>query len=425
MADCRRSGLVRFRRTALEGLGASPVSAVRPLYPTRKKLARRFAGVLSFLCFALLLTWEPVSAAPPSPAAYERLAAALEVYRGLEGRGGWAPIPPGPDLSVGDRDPRVALLRNRLRITGDYGDSMGSADAWFFDSALQEALRYFQRRHGIWTDGTLGEPTREVLNVPARERVRQIEIAMQRVQVLPTDRGERYVWINIPAATIELVENGRTSIAMRAIVGHPSRPTPTMTSKITGVVFNPPWVVPTTIAVEDILPRQQGDPDYLQRTRIRVFDGWRADADELDPAEVDWRALGPGRFPYRLQQDPGPWNSLGRVKVIFDNDQDIFVHDTNTKALFDLPMRSFSSGCVRLENAIPFVETLLNRESGWDISDMPGPEEPRTLPVSLSEPVPIYLVYLTVWATPDGTVNFRRDVYGLDHLELAAGAIER
>ncbi len=393
--------------------------AALPLNPRRITLARCLAGLLIgrsvVLCLVAFSAIAPAAyAGVPDALSYQRLDTALKVYRSIEQDGGWAPVPPGPPLSVGSRDARVTSIRDRLRSTGDFNGEV-RADAFFFGAALDQAVRRFQQRHGFVASGIVNERTQAAMNVSVADRIRQLNIVRNRWQQLPDDLGGKYVWVNTSAATIEIFERGQPLLSMRTIVGHPSRPTPSMHSEITQLIFNPPWVVPTTIAIEDLAPRQHSDPGYLGRSHIRVYEGWSEDARELDPADVDWGSIRPGHFPYRLRQDPGPWNSLGRVKVVFANDEDIFVHDTNSKFLFDLPVRNFSSGCVRLENAALFVEVLMRHESGWDEARIQRlTEHDRTQYVQLAEPVPIYLVYMTSWVTPNGIVHFRRDVYGAD-----------
>ena len=293
---------------------------------------------------------------------------ALARYRAIEEAGGWAAIPPGPPLQVGMRDPRVELLRNRLRAGGDYDGEMG-ADPWFFDWALDQAVRRLQRRNLLPENGIFDDDALAAANVTVGERIGQLSVAMERWRWLPRELGRRFVWVNIPRAQLDVVEDGRSTLSMRVVVGHRDRPTPSLSGEIDRVVFNPTWAVPAAIAAEDLVPRQQADAGFLARNRIRVFRGSGAAAQEIDPAAVDWSRLGPGRLPYRLVQDAGPGNSLGRIKLGFPNPFDIYLHDTPAKGMFGLTTRWLSSGCVRLEDAPALATLLMAGDRQWDDGD--------------------------------------------------------
>jgi len=364
-------------------------------------------------------------AAPLRPEA-QRLEAALTRYRELAAAGGWPAIGAGDPLQPGTRDPRVVVLRNRLRATGDFSGLPATADAWFYDAPLARAVARFQARHGLPETGAPDARTVAALDVPAADRAAQLAATLTRWTWLPRDFGVRYLFVNVPAGTLDLVEDGASTLTMRVIAGHPSRPTPSFADQVEAIVLNPSWSVPRTIAVEDLLPDQQSDPGYLGRLGIRVYEDTAAGPGrELDPARIDWRRLGPDRFPYRLVQRPGPANSLGRYKFVLGNDFDIYLHDTPSRGLFDLNSRTLSSGCIRLEAPEALAARLvagepggisLPRESSPRASsgrDIP-PGSPATRTVRLPRPTTVYVVYLTAWVTPEGVVHFRPDVYGRD-----------
>jgi murein L,D-transpeptidase YcbB/YkuD len=388
-------------------LVAGAATAVEPLPPT---------GALQ----AADPDWHiptPPDAGPPVHPDYARLAAALERYRAIAAAGGWRPLPAGEPLAVGARHPRVAELRTRLRAGGDYDSEMG-ADPWFFDYGMDRALRRVQRRHGLAEDGVLGERTLEALNIPVEALVGQIEASMERWRRLPRDPGPRHVWVNIARAQLDVVENGAPALSMRIVVGHRERPTPSLAGEISRVTFNPTWSVPRRIAVEDLLPRQQDDPAFLARNGIAVLAG---SGDALRAADVDWARLDADRFPYRLVQAAGPGNSLGRIKIAFDNPYDIYLHDTPIKGLFAFATRTFSSGCVRLEDAQRLATLLLAQDRTWTDADTAAEiAASATRTLNLARRVPIYLVYMTVWSGEDGELRFGRDLYGSDARLAAA-----
>lgn len=363
------------------------------------------------------IPWDPVAAtAPDTRPAVLALDAALARYARLADAG-WPAVPDGPELVPGVRDPRVATLRTRLRREGDYSAEMG-ADPWFFDAALDRAVRHFQSRHGLPEDGRLDARTRAELNVPAAARHARLAAARTRWQWLPRDLGREHLLVNVPAATLTLVRDGTPVLAMRTVVGHPERPTPSFTGPATAVTFHPAWSVPTRLAVEDLLPRQQADADFFARLGIAVLDGRGR---RVDPARVDWAALGPGRFPYRLVQAPGPANSLGRVKIAVRNPYDIYLHDSPSRPLFTLTYRTLGAGCIRLEEPAALVTALLAADRPWTTADTDARfASGTTLTLALRQGPPVWVVYLAAWADADGTAHFRPDVYGRDARLAAA-----
>ncbi len=359
------------------------------------------------------LLLSPERLTPPN-SQYRRLQQALHRYQLIERDGGWASVPSGRSLQIGIRDPAVIALRSHLQASGDF-TGLVEADPQLFDTALETAVRHFQARHGLPASGIVDERTHRLLDIPVTDKIQQLKITMERWRWLPANLGARYLWVNIPAARLELIENGQAVISMRTVVGHPSRPTPSLSAKVRRIVLNPAWVAPATIIREDIVPNQQRDPAYLERKHIRVFDSWAVDARELTPDSIDWKTINPSRVPFRFEQSPGPWNSLGRVKLEMDNDFDIYLHDTNTRYLFGLSKRTFSSGCIRLEDAVSLSAELLKPGGKFDRNALLAAiARGHTRFIELDEPVPVYLVYLSSWVDADGKVNFRPDVYGRD-----------
>lgn len=368
-----------------------------------------------------LPTIDDIAGLPPPHADYRRLHDAMRRYEAIRTQGGWAEIPPGPVLSVGMRDPDIAIARDRLRRTGDYDPNLLQADSHMFDAGLDAAVRRFQARHALRVDGRIDAATRAAMNVPVDARIEQLAVAMERWRWLPRELGARYVWVNTAEAILRVIDTGRTVLSMRAIVGHSTRPTPSLQGNIRRIVFNPTWSVPVTIATEDLLPKLRRDRDFLARNGFRVFAGRGEDAREIAPADVDWAAVDPQRFGYRFVQQPGPVNSLGRIKIAFDNPFDIYIHDTPSKGLFGLRTRAFSSGCVRLEKAAEFAAELLAGDpNGAGLNVQRALDQPDTRGTTLARPVPIYIVYITSWVTADGQVHFRRDLYQRDAPVAAA-----
>lgn len=357
----------------------------------------------------------------PDHAGYFRLRKMGEQYRQLVEAGGWQAVSDGPALRVGDRGVRVAELQRRLSVTEDNDlQSLGSA-APIFDERLERAVQGFQNRHGLEEDGVVGAKTLAAVNVSAEERLQQIYLNLERWRWLPQSLGERYVLVNLPAFDLRAVEERSVVLEMRVVVGRRYRRTPVFSDTIRYLVFNPYWDIPTSIAVLDKLPEVQKDSFYLEGQGIRVFSGWAADQQEIDPSAVDWQALGPGNFPYRLRQDPGPLNALGRVKFMFPNRFNVYLHDTPGREVFKRADRDISSGCIRLEKPLELAQLLLRDNPDWraeSIEEFLRDYRERT--VRLATPWPVHLLHWTAWVDEEQVPHFRSDLYERDRKLAAA-----
>ena len=350
----------------------------------------------------------------PPQTAYAGMREALKFYRKIAAKGGWSTVPEGPELVQGHSGERVAALARRLAATADLSPSeVGEED--LFDEAVDKALRRFQKRHGLHVNGVVTPATLSALNVSVEERIRQIELNMERWRWLPQKLGENHVMLNIANYGLDVVETGVTVMTLRAVVGRPYRRTPVFSDSITYVVFNPYWFVTTNIATQDILPILQKDPGYLTRKKIRVFKGWGSAAIEIDPATIDWSKITARNFPYALRQDPGSENALGQIVFRFPNKYNVYMHDTPARDLFVHPQRSFSSGCIRLENPIELAIYLLRGDANWQRKQIEEAiKKGKEQTVRLPKPTPTHLLYWTAWVDEDGIVQFRKDIYERD-----------
>jgi len=349
---------------------------------------------------------------------YRRLRQALRELREIMARGEWPLIPVGPNLESGMVDERVPLLRARLIAGGDL--EAGAGDSEEFDAPLAEAVRRFQARHGLGIDGVVGLLTRAELNVSARKRAEQIEVNLERrrwlFNAIPEDR---YILINIAGYRMTVHEGLATVLEKKVVVGASYRHTPLFSERMQYIDINPFWNIPPTIAVRDILPNIRKDPGYLSREKIRVFSNWRDDARELDASSIDWTKVGPGHFPYKLRQDPGPRNSLGRIKFIFPNRFSVYLHDTPHRELFDKPTRDFSSGCIRVEAPLVLAAYLLQDTPSWNLETLTAAvASGRQQVIPLDRPIPVHIQYWTAWVDEDNAMQFRYDIYKRDE-ELA------
>lgn len=342
----------------------------------------------------------------PTGPMYALLVHALTQYRAIDAGGGWGTIDPGPTLRLGDTGPRVAQMRQRLQAEGDLAEDNNPNPELFDDTLMQATIR-FQRRHHLDADGIVGKQTWAAMNVPVAQRIGQIRVNLERARVLQ-DMPATAVVVDIAGFEVSLYRNGERLLRSRAQVGRPYRSTPTFRDEITYIVFNPTWTVPPSILKHDTLPEIKRDPGYLQRKNMQVL---TRDGTVVNPASVNWQ-LYPGRgFPYTLRQQPGPTNSLGRLKIMFPNEHMVYLHDTPSRDLFSRSERTFSSGCIRVEEVLELAQFLLD-DPAWDqaaIANVIAAGETRR--VSLRQPIPIYLVYWTVEVQEDGAVHFKRDPY--------------
>jgi len=354
-----------------------------------------------------------------SPATEQTTELAVGKYTNIQARGGWPMVPPTDRLRLGNRHPSVVPLRQRLIAVGDLEESAGGSD--IFDSYVEAAVRRFQARHGISVDGVVRKETFERLNVPCDVRLGQLKTNVARLKVL-TDRPlpRRFVMVNIPAAQVEAVEHGVVVNRHIAIVGRPSRPSPELTSKIIEVNVNPYWTVPVSIVRKDLIPLMQKDSNYLTSEHIRIFD---QHGNELVPSQINWNSE--EAVNYRFKQDPGDFNALGRLRIDFASPYGVYMHDTPEKNLFNEDMRFDSSGCVRVQNVRELVNWLLEDTPDWPPAAIEGAiKSGQRIDAKLKKPVPLFWVYLTAWATSDGVVQFRDDIYNKDGLGQYATTVK-
>jgi murein L,D-transpeptidase YcbB/YkuD len=345
-----------------------------------------------------------------SPATAQTTEQAIPQYEAIVARGGWPQVTGADRLRLGVRHPSVAALRQRLLVAGDIEASAGVGDV--YDSYVEAAVRRFQARHGLTVDGVVRDQTLHALNYSADARLSQLKTNLVRLRAFSGSLGNRFVMCNLPAAQIEAIENGVAVSRHTAVVGKPDRPSPEIQSKIVEINFNPYWTVPVSIVRRDLIPKMQAEPEYLTQNHIRIFDQHRR---ELLPQQINWYSE--EAVNYQFKQDPGDFNSLGSIRINFPNPHQVYMHDTPLKNLFGEDMRFHSSGCVRVQNVRELVTWLLSETPGWSREEidqvLKGGEQKNA---RVAKPVPLYWVYVTAWATPDGVVQFRDDIYNRDGL---------
>jgi murein L,D-transpeptidase YcbB/YkuD len=349
------------------------------------------------------LGWPTLSAAniPPTKAA-------IVQYQSIVAQGGWPTV--GSD---------VAVLHRRLEISGDL---VGRSIPDEYDAALTEAVKKFQRRHALPPTGAMDAVTIKAMNVPAVVRLGQLQAGLKQLQHLAPTAPARYVVVNIPAAQVEAVESGQVAQRHAAVVGKPARPSPELTSKIQEINFNPYWYVPKSIIYKDLVPKAREftrrGQDFLSAYHMQAFD---AAGNPIDSRQIDWN--GTEVYNYQFRQLPWSENSLGYIKINFPNKDAVYMHDTPLKSLFGRAERFDSSGCVRVHNVDTLAAWILRDTPGWDINRIQAMKQTgEQIDAKLSKPLPVYFTYISAWGLPDGSVQFRPDIYNQDGGDTTASA---
>ena len=345
----------------------------------------------------------------PPHEGYRLLVEALQRYQTLSALGGWPEIPSGPSIRPGGHDARLPLLRSHLSRTGDLDHAVEEGS--YYDSETEQAMRLFQLRHGLVDDGVVGPKTLQALNVSVEERIRQIELNLERWRWMPKSFGERHIRVNVADFSLQVVEAGEVVMQMPVIVGTGYRKTPVFSARMSYLEFAPYWTVPPTILREDKLPNIKRNPAYLDEKHFKIISR-EAEGEFIDATQIDWANIDADNFPGLLRMEPGPWNPLGRVKFMFPNRFNVYLHDTNEAYLFSNNVRSFSSGCIRVKRPRELAYYLLRDDLGdarlQELFEADAPEQ-----VSI-KPVPVHIQYWTAWVTEEGRLHFRRDVYFRD-----------
>lgn len=388
---------------------------------------------------------EMIASLRPQGSGYGQLRKGLARYLKLHAEGGWGKVPSGPMIvNPGDVDARMPLIRQRLITSGDLSaDSpiglkiTSFADSAAADSTMQaarlrapleytpemaEAVKTFQKRHGLTIDGAIGNETIAAMNVPLETRIEQIRINLERLRWYPRNPGSSYVMVNIPGYTVDFFRNNTLLWHSRVIVGKPDTQTPVFRAEMISVILNPRWVIPSGILIKEAIPAIRKDIRYLTKNDLTVVG---ADGKPVDPLQINWAQYKEGGFPYRLVQDSGEDGSLGLLKFNMPNRFAVYMHDTPTKPLFERSRRAYSHGCVRVEKPFELAEIVLQDPIRWNQGKLwEAVDTGRTRAVLLPAKVPVYFTYQTAFAEANH-LNFRADIYDRDRsLQEALNAVK-
>lgn len=379
--------------------------------------------------------YDTLSAALDSPAAlkasfekiepphlsYKVLRNVLARLNARKAQGGWKPIKFTKTLRKGDFDSNIPGIRERLYDLGvieEYFYADNSSQQ--FDQNLDAAVKQFQRNFKLGADGIIGSQTFSHLAVSLDARLDQVRANLERWRLMPRELGDQYILVDLNQQMLSYVENGQLRMHMKVVVGRDDRRTPTFADRLTSIIVNPYWYAPTSIVTKDIVPKLWYDPFYLDKMKMRIFQNGR----EIDPYYVDWTQYSRQKPPpYTFRQDPGPHNSLGRLKFdLADNPNSIYLHDTNHPELFKNEVRLFSSGCIRVEYPRELAATLLGPQGYTQEKITQLINDPKVVAraIRLANPVKVYILGQTIAVEHDGTVRFGRDFYEQDERVIAA-----
>lgn len=334
---------------------------------------------------------------------------AIARYRDFATRGGWGVVPIGQTMKLGTKSAAVSALRQRLMNSADLEPNAGTSP--IFDSFVEAGVKRFQERHGLLPTGLVAQQTITALNVSVEARLRQLELNLVRLKSFTGNLGARFVMANIPAARVETVENGVVFSHHQAGVGKIDRQSPVMNTRALDINFNPTWTVPASIIRKDLIPKMQADSNYLTDNKIRVIN---KQGQEVPPASINWHSLEATNYQFR-QDSGGDFNSLGVVRINIANPYGVYMHDTPAKGIFGDDFRFVSSGCMRIQNVRDYVAWLLKDSPGWTRDQIDEViRSGQRVDAKIVTPVPVYWVYVTAWAAPDGIVQFRDDIYNRD-----------
>jgi murein L,D-transpeptidase YcbB/YkuD len=326
-----------------------------------------------------------------------------------------------PVLKQKDTSRYVLDIKRFLISTNDLNHAMALLDEpHVFDEELAFAVKNFQRRHGLKSDGVIGVNTLEEMNKDLNHRIDQVKTNLDRLRSMHSDHGEKYILVNLPEYKLRYYENDSLKEEMKVIIGEFDHPTPMMTDTLVYIEFNPSWNVPYSIASEEMLPKIKKNPSYLEKHNYLLFRNHYSHADTINPDSVEWQNYDKDNFPFHIVQEPGRYNALGTVKFIFPNNEYIYMHDTPSKYLFRESKRDFSHGCVRVEKPAKLAATILSSTNSIKKDSIYRYiREKIPKKVYLHEIIKVYFIYQTAWVDEKNILHFRDDIYGLDRKSLS------
>jgi len=357
--------------------------------------------------------------AKPAFPLYDRYLTALETYRGIVANGGWKALGDFKNLKPGMSASIVPALRERLALEGDYVcDANETSED--YTGCLVEAVKKFQGRHGLETEGYVGKMTRKALSETAEEKVTKLKLNIDRIKWIKRGDDQYHIFINIPSYTMYMFDDLEIIRSMRVIAGRKGHETPVFYGRVRTIVLNPYWRIPASIIRHETIPKLKKDAGYTNKKKIEIHTGYSEHSPRVNPYKVNWHKYGRRLPPYKFMQSPGEHNALGKVKYLFPNKYSVYMHDTNQRYLFVKDYRALSHGCVRLQKPFELLETFAKIEPKMDYEKSKKIlETNKKTPFRLSKTIPVDIMYLTAIVTQEGMIMFHDDVYGYDKMQLA------
>jgi murein L,D-transpeptidase YcbB/YkuD len=348
---------------------------------------------------------------------YMLLRMKLKEYREIEENGGWNKISEGETLKKGMKDARIIAVRDYLKITKDLPDVPVENDS-LFDDQLEKAVKKFQERLNLTTDGAVGTGTLKQMNIPVHDRIDQIRINLERARWVMHHPEDDFLIVNIAGFYVKHFKNKKETFSSRVIVGKYNKSTPIFKDTMEYIILNPTWTLPYSIATHETLPKLKKDPGYLAAKHMVIMD---RSGKILNPNKINFHKYSTGNFPFIIRQEAGPWNALGQVKFIFPNKNSVYLHDTPSRSLFKREDRAFSHGCIRAAEKWGLLMNLMDDPKVWNMDKINEIlKSGETKRINLPRPVPIYLLYFTAGIDTMNNIYFIKDVYKRDPAVLKA-----
>jgi len=357
-----------------------------------------------------------VKATTPSSFGYKSMLSELKRLKNIQKQGGWEKIPHSKQLRYGKSGTEVKRLIDRLRSSGDYTCTPSNGDN-HYGPCLKKAIKRFQKRHGLHSNGNLNGSTRKKMNISVEWKIKKVLLNLDRIKCLPDQPEDRYVMVNIPDFRLYYKEQGVEKLSMRVIVGDKTHHTPIFSSEISFIVLNPYWIIPDSIVKQEMIPNILKNPNYLAERNYEVRTSYNTKRSPIDATKINWaKVLRQGQTKrYKFMQPPGPKNALGKIKFKFPNKFAVYLHDTPNKKLFKKGQRAFSHGCIRIAEPNALLAMFAPHEKSVNYSRsqriLKGKNKTQ---LNLSTPVPVHIVYLTAWINSDGLLHYRNDIYNYD-----------
>lgn len=353
----------------------------------------------------------------PKTYLYDYLKVGLKDYKDILNNGGWPVIPEGGTLKLGTKDIRILKIREYLKINKILSSNKSKNDT-IFDESLEGAVKVFQERHNLTTDGAIGTGTLEQMSYSVEQRIDQIRVNLERSRWVLHNLEEDFLLVNIAGFYIKRIQKGKPIFSSRVIVGSEHKQSPIFKGKVQFAILNPTWTLPYSIATHESLPKIKKDPNYLAKNHMEIMDKRGV---VLNPNNINFNDYSARNFPYTIRQKAGPWNALGQVKFMFPNKYSVYLHDTENRNLFNKQDRDLSHGCIRLEDKWDLLFSLMNEQEVWNMDKVNEIlNSGKTTRVDFKNPIDIYILYWTAGVDTNKNIYFERDVYNRDPAVLKA-----